>query len=311
MSNILFTNYCNNNCAYCFADGKMNQKKENLSFDNLVNILDFHEKSGIYAISILGGEPTLHPCFPNMLGFISKRKFHIALFTNGIIPEKSIDALMHLPKESINIIININEKINYPYKNWKLLQENLEKIHEKASLSFNLYNIDFDYRFPVDIVRGFNLIKKIRLGIAQPLLDGKNTFISEEGFPVLSQKILKLLEYADNYNIKVGFDCGFSFCMFDDEQIKELYSFGAVAPFKCGPAIDIGTDLSVWPCFPLYKIASKRLPDFKNIQEIKDHFEKILYRTKDKIIPSKCRSCDYFQNKLCSGGCLARIINLQ
>lgn len=162
----------------------------------------------------------------------------------------------------------------------------------------------------MDVVQGFSLNKKIRLGIAQPLLGGKNIFISEEKFPLLSQNILKLLKYADNYNIKVGFDCGFSFCMFDNKQIKDLYSFGAVAPFKCGPAIDIGTNLSIWPCFPLNKITKKSLLDFKNIHEIRDYFETIMYKTKNKIIPSKCRSCDYFQNKLCSGGCLARIINV-
>lgn len=62
-------------------------------------------------------------------------------------------------------------------------------------------------------------------------------------------------------------------CMFEDEDLGKVfkYSRGQVS-FQCGPAIDIGTDLSVWSCFPLSKFYTKSLFEFSSFQEIVTYY---------------------------------------
>lgn len=90
--NILFTNYCNQKCPYCFAESKLESaqsvKKSHMSMDNLKTILDFCKKSGINRFGILGGEPTLHPHFSEAIKMIVDEKISFNIFSNGIIRKK-------------------------------------------------------------------------------------------------------------------------------------------------------------------------------------------------------------------------------
>ncbi len=70
MPNIIFNSYCNRNCIYCFAKKKNEGSYKQLSLDNLVIICDFLEKSNIKNVTVLGGEPTLHPEFTLFLQYI-------------------------------------------------------------------------------------------------------------------------------------------------------------------------------------------------------------------------------------------------
>ena len=72
MANLIVSNMCNLNCAYCFAKDYIGtaQHGSNLNFiplDSFENHLDFLDRSGIEQVRILGGEPTLHPEFPELL----------------------------------------------------------------------------------------------------------------------------------------------------------------------------------------------------------------------------------------------------
>lgn len=63
MANVLLTETCVRSCPYCFAKQYMSEAdvKDSLTWDNLIYIADFLQSSNINHISLLGGEPLLHP----------------------------------------------------------------------------------------------------------------------------------------------------------------------------------------------------------------------------------------------------------
>lgn len=82
MPNIVITNNCNLNCSYCFTRNKINNVNDFISIEELYNILKFlnNEKN----IGLIGGEPTLHPDFENIVKILAEQNKNILLFTNGV-----------------------------------------------------------------------------------------------------------------------------------------------------------------------------------------------------------------------------------
>lgn len=74
--NIVITGKCNRSCPYCFAKGKMQSDTDAgnkntgpvaISLQNFDKCLDFLKKSSRRRLNILGGEPTLHPVFEELI----------------------------------------------------------------------------------------------------------------------------------------------------------------------------------------------------------------------------------------------------
>ena len=83
------TNRCNANCPWCSC--KNVDRHEELSYQDIINILNKFKILGTIAVTITGGgEPTLHPDFEAILNYISMIGLKSGLVTNGInIKDKS------------------------------------------------------------------------------------------------------------------------------------------------------------------------------------------------------------------------------
>jgi organic radical activating enzyme len=68
MANIAILNYCNLKCEYCFADDMIHEESSAVTLEDFQKILEFTAKvPGMNHIGIIGGEPTLHPQFDEIL----------------------------------------------------------------------------------------------------------------------------------------------------------------------------------------------------------------------------------------------------
>ena len=67
MANIAVLNYCNLKCPYCFADDMIQEKTKNIDLDDFREMLRFLSKTPDNHVGIIGGEPTLHPNFSDIL----------------------------------------------------------------------------------------------------------------------------------------------------------------------------------------------------------------------------------------------------
>lgn len=87
---------CNNNCRHCWLrippDAK--EKEEELSFEEIKNIIDEARKMGCRRWVISGGEPMLRPDFSDIFDYITKKCAFYSLNTNGtLITSKIADLL--------------------------------------------------------------------------------------------------------------------------------------------------------------------------------------------------------------------------
>ena len=310
MANIILNSYCNRNCVYCFAKKKNEGPYKQLTLDSLVAITDFLKKSQANQVSILGGEPTLHPQFNLFLRYLVSRNLLVSVFSNGMIDQPVLQELKEIIKEwdlhdnRLKFVININEPRYRSSRENSMQKQTFQELNEFISLSFNIFERSCNLDFLVDIIIDFNLVPRIRLGLAAPIPGKKNAFLPIPDFPIIANKIMVFSDLCQENSIDLSFDCGFPMCIFSDADIGKLYKNMTQLKFICEPVIDIDADLNTIYCYPLSEYRNAKLTDFNNIKEIYDHYQSLILQDNLKrgIYP-ECINCDYRYRGRCAGGC--------
>ena len=92
--NLMITGKCNLNCLHCFNAKDNAPLNSQLSYEDILSILDQAKEIGIHCFTITGGEPLVHPRFLDIIKAIYERDmFVFELNTNGLlITQKMLDA---------------------------------------------------------------------------------------------------------------------------------------------------------------------------------------------------------------------------
>jgi len=287
-----------------------------LSWDNLLYIADFLEISGHRKVSLLGGEPTLHPQFVDFTTYLIKRNLHVNVFTSGIMSDQKMKEsqryLSGLTLERFSFTCNMN----HPDISTK---EEIDRIHKFLSafghlttLGFNIYQTRFDFEFLVQLINQYNLVRHIRIGLAHPIPGAFNAYIPAEEVKNIARRLAGFFDLLERFNITPGFDCGMPMCIFTNEDLGKLVKLNrGPLSFGCGPAIDIGPDMKVWSCFPLSNIHKKSLYEFNSMQEIESYYKELHDKIRREIggIFEECDNCMHRLNDGCRGGCIAHSLN--
>lgn len=287
-----------------------------LKWEDLIYIVDFFQASGDNNISLLGGEPFLHPEIVDYILYIINRGLHVTVFTSGVVGENilrdAIEKLDGVRPEQLSFVVNLNNPKETSFSESSSISRFLTFFSQFSTLSINVYKLNFDYSYALQYINKFGLQRHIRLGLAHPIPGKKNICIPPEKFREMANELMAFLPTFEAFDIHVGFDCGMPMCIFTDEEIGILFkhTFGQVN-FRCGPAIDIGTDMSVWSCFPLSGYKKVSIFEFQNAQELSSYFESFHNDVRTEIggIFQKCDYCEWRLKGLCSGGCLSHGLN--
>lgn len=307
MANIIFNNYCNLKCPYCFANDCIQEEKYSISKQQLNKILNFIQKTPTEKIGIIGGEPTLHPNFPELIKelntYVKNNDSGWVLFSNGIELYKYVD----LFKNNKNgCLLNLNHPNIVGKENWQkiiktLITFNKEKVLHKITLGINLYENLESYDFFLKTATFFKM-PIVRVSVVAPTNLCATT--DKDLYYIKMKKLfLSFLKDAKQQNIKVNLDCNkIPLCYFNNQE-QELIS-EVCDPFNsfCDPVIDINANFQATSCFGAYHLID--LTNFNNLNEVKRYF--LFYNhvplTQINKSQGKCSQCD---NKICQGGCLA------
>ena len=142
-------------------------------------------------------------------------------------------------------MVNVNEPGSTPAAQRASQDRLLARLSRWCSLSFNVYRAECDPSFLVDLILRHRTRRSIRLGLAQPLAAQRSQHLEAADYRLVAPAIVALAQRCGEHDIRLGFDCGFTLCMFTPEQLKELMLAGYRIKTTCVPALDIGTDLSV------------------------------------------------------------------
>lgn len=311
MANLVVSSVCNQQCPYCFAKDyfQTTQAGENshfISMDAFETHLDFLERSGINEIRLIGGEPTLHPQFPELIRRARARSKRILVFTNGLLPARVVDCLSALSPEECTILVNTNT--SGKTGNAQLRADAIRTLGPRVLLGFNIHEVGFDLNPIFDLILKNNCRKAIRLGLAQPTLAGRTKFLNVKQYKSVGHRIAEFAEQAAQEGIALEFDCGFVHCMFSEEELQTLHQTGADIGWRCNPILDVDMDGTVFHCFPLASRVFAPLTNETNATELRAQLAKQIEPFRAAGIYKDCSSCASKQSGECTGGCMANTL---
>ena len=96
---------CNLSCIHCYI--AQDAQKEELSYREVVKILDEIQEAGCLWLTITGGEPLLRDDFLDIYAYIKKKGFLVNIFTNAALVTPQIaDYLEEFPAHMIEVTLN-------------------------------------------------------------------------------------------------------------------------------------------------------------------------------------------------------------
>ncbi|MCX5713920.1 MAG: radical SAM protein [Candidatus Omnitrophica bacterium] len=311
--NILFTNFCNRNCPYCFARGKLvlgnKPASSYIKLNDLKKIIDFLICSRQNEVGIIGGEPTLHPEFKEAVRMILGKGLRIRIFSNGIIKSDNVLFLSKIEEAKCSIVLNINSPESYQKREWLILTRNMELLNKKhVYLGFNIYKLDFEMDFLTRLIQKYKFIKRIRVGLSMPLFGCSNKYLQIKDYPYIAGRLVDFAKRYWSSGIALDFDCGFMMCSFSDAQLGSLFRMGASLNFSCNPVIDVGPDLNLWRCFATSMKWNKKLSDFEDMEAVYSFYQAKFKAFMRIGATNSCFRCKQLKFAQCSGGCLGHVL---
>lgn len=295
----MVTYKCNKKCPYCFAIEHIQEYPQEMSIENFKKALDW---IGNRLVGIIGGEPTLHSHFEEILQEIEKRNGRMNLFTNGIFEEKKAQTIKN--SNSINLIfLNLNPSTFYTEKEQAQIEKNLSVFSgNKLVLSVNL-NPEINYEHVLRALKKFNVFG-LRFDIPRPNHSKKNKFMNMGEIKEFVPKIIQFVKEtrAINQNMLIDWDCCIPRCIFSEQQLDSLKEANVQLMHFCKGYFDINPDLSAFHCMGFSGVKIENILKFKNLDEA---WHYLLEKTKPirekTVLFEECGECVYFP-ETCQGG---------
>ncbi len=308
--NILITNACARRCPFCFARSKIGQAEEggsarHMSLAQMDGLMDFLERSGDKKLRLLGGEPTMHPQLEAIVTRALERGFHVHLFSNCMMPARVADFLARIPQERLSLLANVSvNELDSPQQKERVAYA-LAVLGPKVQLGITVTSPSFDYAYLIELINHYRLRRRIRIGIAQPIVGHDNAYLPPGQYRDTGRALAAMALACEREDVLIGFDCGLTLCMFSDEEFAILARCSEGFKSVCQPILDVGPDLQSWHCFPLSNVLNVDLADYDNRNAMVEDFRKKTAPYKSFGCMPECMRCVYLRRGQCSGGCLA------
>lgn len=311
MANIAIVNYCNLKCPYCFADDMIHEKTKTMSIEDYCKVLEFLGRTSKNYVGIIGGEPTLHPQFREILKETNKYcrecDTGATLFTNGI----NLQPYLADIGDRIGLLINCNSP---EFQNADLYAKHLEtldRLHElswfdkKVTCGCNIHPGLKDYSFFWKLVEKYHLTHA-RVSVVSPAAQYASYRNDKEAYYEMMKPIfVQFCEEAIKHDCRVCIDCGhIPMCYFSMEEREIVLSIcDHYEQELCHPVVDITSDFRATACFGAYEPVDIR--DFDDLIQLEDYlFIRHSIPRIEANCTGKCTTCRKHELLKCQGGCL-------
>jgi len=278
---------------------------ESTVFEQALSLL---RRSGMEQVRLLGGEPTLHPAFPQFVERIVEQDMRLLVFSNGLMPEHALQCLETLPENRLSLLVNVNPPETSTHEEQKRQAEVFERLQRRVQLGMNISIPGIDLNYVVELAQRFPVSREVRLGLAHPCTGGDNEFLHPRHYHEVGHRIVALAAEAQVAGIKMSFDCGFVPCMFIsekrvewDDQERVLATVGR----QCGPIPDILPDGQAIHCYPLAALARVSATGATDVSQLRDTLKRTMEPYRVLGVFRECGDCAFRQAGQCHGGCLA------
>ncbi len=306
MTDLVVSSVCNRHCTYCFTLDQPPPRRRFLSLPAFEARLDFLDRSGVDRVRLLGGEPTLHPRFPELVSRARRAGKGVTVFSNGLMPAPALACLVALPANECTVIVNVT-----PEGSAATLERQrraLRKLGERAMPGLNFYCTNLDPRFLLDLVADTACRPALRLSMAHPVLSGRNRFLHPGQYRAVAVRIVSLAGQAAAAGVRLELDCGFVRCMFSEGELESLQQAKADVGWRCGPILDLDLEGRALHCLPLAGLLSLPLAPGSDASSLRAQLEEQARPYRQAGVYRECSTCAFKAAGDCSGGCLAATI---
>jgi len=314
--NILLTEVCNMACPYCFAKETMvAPPKKEMSYNDFQRLLVFLRDSQETEIRLMGGEPTLHSQFKEIINLAISYNFKVKIFTNGFFSEE-LARWMTDKGESLKISLNVTAIFFASETIRKSVIKNIDILKDRIDI-FGSVTIDksgMEYDKIINFIKSSG-IKIVRIGLANNRVNNLGNIFSD--YEIIIKEMMEFINKLRKVGIfSISLNCGFTPCMFTYNQLDKLtkerviiHGWGCAG--KVG-GFDISSDLSIFSCFIMEDLKMGNILNFLSLKLVKnfsDELNKYLVDSSRTVASYNCKKCPYFLKSKCDGPCLGYIVN--
>ena len=281
---IYVTEKCNANCSNCFnMKSRTNNEIKVETFNKLCLYL---KQNGITKVKLLGGEPTMHPAFEDIIKISQQNFKHVGIFTNGLKNRFSNIKL----RDTDSIIYNMNFFNNFDKDVFQFDQKGSRVLEIQILKNTKPLEI-------IEMMRRFSNIELKRLTCNLTLDCKANIFLEKSQ---IIPKLLFLEKQFKKLNINFFYDHKLPFCYLYKSGLTVLQS-GICSLFSSGV---IDANLNLRFCLQNTEVLLSLLShgNFIPWKIIENNLEKKYIQLRYESLKKICCSCIFYNTK-CNGGC--------
>jgi pyruvate-formate lyase-activating enzyme len=309
---VCVTYRCNLSCKACYADGLLKAvRKSDMTMEDFSQLTEFVKDRGWKAIRFLGGEPTIHPRFTEMLDLCYRKKINVTFPTNNLFSPEVAEKLDR--RYVRDVAVNHSALLNMVEGDRARFRKNLERMNER------LLRFSFSYVLGLNGTDNFEYLYEdlkryspyyLRVSIELPAFSDVDfklelSNVRKNLFP----RVYKLLQKCATLYIPFYIYRPIPLCVFSTEQKEQLLRYSPFIFFSrcplsyaykrtgCGMLITVNPDLSTFPC-PSVFIEGPNVFSFKDKKSIHEFYSEKLQSVLAAPPADICRECGYHKEFL-------------
>ena len=329
--NLMITGKCNLNCLHCFNAKDNAPLNTELSYEQIIDILDQARDIGVHAFTLTGGEPLVHPRFLDIVRAIYDRDMMVfELNTNGLLLNQKIldefkklgcDPLIKISFDGIgyhNLIRQHPKAEDMTLKAIKLCLDNDFMV--KAQVQVNRKNVDL----MMDTAKLLNEMGVDEMRIIRTTEAPRWEKNSPNSSLTIEEYYERMLSFAKEYidsNMKMVID------IWQLVRLNPHYKMYSLVPVACSKdefniripmckgnrgMIAVSSSGELVPCLQMsgwfleHQISLGNIfkTPLKQLVKESDYLNLAMAPLLKQIVQNdKCANCKYY--KACTGGCPA------
>ncbi len=276
-----------------------------MSPEHFEETLDFVVRSGMTEARLLGGEPTIHPRFNDLVDRTLARGLRLAVFSGGLIPETVLVRLEAMPATQISVLMNVIQPRNGVPAEVARQADVMRRLGPKVILGVTIDSPSTDIWFLLDLIAQYDLARIVRLGLGHPTLGGANTSLHPRHYPEVGRRVTEFGLAAHEQGVGLDFDCGWVPCMFPDGALAALGKTCSDVGLRCNPILDVMPDGQVISCYALSAHSSEPFSSTHDAAWYRTTFTERQEPDRRIMLYQACDSCAWRARGECTGGCLS------
>lgn len=309
---------CNLRCVWCYAKMK-GYGNRNMSIDTVRKYVAMAAELGADSVVLIGGEPTMHPKFFEIIEIIKSAGLKVSLATNGI---RFSDEIF-LKKSRDAGISSISISFKASNRKMFLKETGKDLFHKQIEAIQNVIGCGMDHVISVTAcenqMNNFDEMlqavkntgtKKVFFDTGLPIfLNGKSVVNDVKSPREVAKFIMETYPKLQKSGLKFTFKLGLPFCLFPREFVEKMINDGNTST-RCQMmdkgSLIIDSDGNILPCNHLCDLSLGRMgKDFENSREFRDFRKRgdliKFYEKVNSCSNEQCVNCAYW--KICGSGC--------